>query len=243
MNRKSTKGGRSEDDLDPVRRAALAQDLLDALAAHHPGSRAELKGSLARGTADAYSDIDIVWTVPDDHFETCATAVRGVLEAVGPLDSLRTDPELQNSRKRRLIFAAFRGLPLFWRVDLEMRASSVAHLADYDQDNPAARGDEWSRPASALANAVAATKAVLRGQPVTARGLLERGFRRIGAPDRLTGRWPADIRRLAEAAADREPGLRPLAERVVRLAGSHLAGSGEQTPRRREGRNRCTGPG
>ncbi|WP_406380812.1 hypothetical protein [Streptomyces sp. NBC_01618] len=104
------------------------------------------------------------------------------------------------------------------------------------QDDTAARGDEWSRPASALANAVAATKAVLRGQPQTARGLLERGFRRIDAPDRGTGQWFADIRRLAEAAADREPGLRPLADRVVRLARSRLAGSGEEAPRRRDAR-------
>lgn len=159
-----------------------------------------------------------------------------MLEAVRPLDSLRTDPELQNSRKRRLLFAAFQGLPLLWRVDLAIGASSVAHLADRDQDNPAARGDDWSRPASALAHAVAATNAVLRGQPQAAQGLLERGFRRIGAPDGVTGQWLADIGRLADAAADREPGLRPLADPVVRLAGNHLAGTDEEEPRRRDGR-------
>ncbi|WP_327259383.1 hypothetical protein [Streptomyces sp. NBC_01240] len=134
-------------------------------------------------------------------------------------------------------------LPLFWRVDLEIVASSVAHVAGYDQDNPAARGDDWSRPTSALANAVAATKAVLRGQPQTARGLLERGFRRIDAQDRVTGQWFADIRRLAEAAADTEPGLRPLAGRVVRLVRNHLVGSGEEAPRRRDGRRPGEGPG
>ncbi|MFG2623521.1 nucleotidyltransferase domain-containing protein [Streptomyces sp. NPDC048473] len=236
MNVDSPKSEKGADDLDPARRAAFAQDLLRALAAHCPGSRAELKGSLARGTADAYSDIDIAWTVPDDRFDACATAARDILEAVRPLDFLRTDPELQNSRKRRLLFAAFRGLPLFWRVDLEIGASSVAHQADYDQDNPAARGDDWSRPASALANAVAATKAVLRGQPQTAQGLLERGFRRIDAPHRVTGQWFADIGRLADTAADREPGLRSLAGHVVRLAENHLAGMDEEAPRRQDGR-------
>ncbi|MDF6041801.1 hypothetical protein LRD69_06420 [Streptomyces sp. JH14] len=84
--------------------------------------------------------------------------------------------------------------------------------------SPAACGDDRSRPASAPADAVAATKAVLRGQPQTAQGLLERGSRRIGAPDTVTGSWPDDIGRLAEAAAAREPGLQPLADRVVRLA-------------------------
>ncbi|MFD7620843.1 hypothetical protein [Streptomyces sp. NPDC059802] len=213
----------SAGELDPVRRAAFAQDLTRALTAHCPGSRAELRGSLARGTADAYSDIDIAWTVPGDRFGTCLAAVPGVLEAVSPLDSLRTDPESRNSRERRLLFAAFRGLPLFWRVDLEIRASPGAHRSGHGQDVPATDGDDWSRPASALANAVAATKAVLRGQPQNAQGLLERGLRRGDAPDGGSGRWFDDIRRLADTAADREPGLRPLADRVLRLAEGHRA--------------------
>ncbi|MFJ9677514.1 nucleotidyltransferase domain-containing protein [Streptomyces sp. NPDC101194] len=73
------------DDLDPARRDAFAQALSHALAAHCPGSRAEPKGSLARGTADAYSDIDLVRTVPDDRFDACVAAAGKVLEAVRPL--------------------------------------------------------------------------------------------------------------------------------------------------------------
>ncbi|MEU2668276.1 nucleotidyltransferase domain-containing protein [Streptomyces sp. NPDC007164] len=205
--------------LDPARRAAFAQELLRALAAYCPGSRAELRGSLARGTADEYSDIDIAWTVPDDRFDACLAAVPEVLGAVVPLDSLRTDPDSRNSRERRLLFVAFRGLPLFWRVDLEFVASRAAR----GEGHSAAPGDGWSPYASALANAVAATKAVLRGQPTNARGLLERGFRRIDAPDDVSGRWYADIRRLAETAAGREPELRPLADRVLSLAEGHRA--------------------
>ncbi|WP_443051091.1 nucleotidyltransferase family protein [Streptomyces sp. JV185] len=141
--------------LDPARRAAFVRELMRALTAHCPGSRVELRGSLARGTADPYSDIDLAWTVPGDRFDDCLAAVREVLEAVRPLDSLRTDPESRNSRERRLVFAAFRGLPLFWRVDPEIVASPAAdgrgHVAEH--------GDDWSPYASALANAVAATKA------------------------------------------------------------------------------------
>jgi predicted nucleotidyltransferase len=210
-------------ELDPARRAAFAQDLMRALAAYCPGSRAELRGSLARGTADAYSDIDIAWTVLDDRFDACLDALPEVLETVAPLDSLRTDPDSLDSRERRLLFAAFRGLPLFWRVDLEVASSPVAGRPGSDRGSSAAHGDDWSRPASALANAVAATKAVLRGQPQNARGLLERGFRRIDAPDEVSGRWCADIRRLAETAADREPDLRPLADRVLSLTESYRA--------------------
>ncbi|WP_405711559.1 MULTISPECIES: hypothetical protein [unclassified Streptomyces] len=223
MNGENPQNRTGEAELDPARRAAFAQDLMRALTAYCPGSRAEPRGSLARGTADAYSDIDIAWTVPGDRFGSCLAAVRDVLEAVVPLDSLRTDPDSSSSRERRLLFAAFRGLPLFWRVDLEVGASPVAGRPGHGPGDPAAHGDDWSNPASALANAVAATKAVLRGQPQNAQGLLERGFRRIDAPDGVPGRWFADIRRLAEAAAGREPGLRPLADRVLRLTESHRA--------------------
>ncbi|MEW1688037.1 hypothetical protein ACIQOF_05815 [Streptomyces sp. NPDC091265] len=210
-------------DLDPARRAALAQELLRALRAHCPGSRAEPRGSLARGTADAYSDIDLTWIVPDSRFDDCVAAVPAVLGAVREVASVRVDPDLQNSRKRRLLFADFDGLPLFWRLDLEIVALSAADLPGYDQGNPAARGEDWSRPASALANAVAAVKAVLRGQPQVARGLLERGFARIGALDEVTGDWADDITRLAEVAAAREPALGPLADRVRWLASDHRA--------------------
>ncbi|MFE7265346.1 nucleotidyltransferase domain-containing protein [Streptomyces sp. NPDC057592] len=222
MNGENPRDGAGEGGLDPARRAAFAQELLRALTAHCPGSQAELRGSLARGTADEYSDIDIVWTVPGDRFAPCLAAVRDVLESVASLDSLRTDPDARNSRERRLLFAAFHGLPLFWRVDLEVGSSPAAPAAQ-GESRPASCGDDWSDPASALANAVAATKAVLRGQPQNAQGLLERGFRRIDAPDGLSGRWFADIRRLAETAAGREPDLRPLADRVLRLTDSHRA--------------------
>lgn len=213
-------------NFDPARRTALAQELLSALRSHCTGSRAEPRGSLARGTADAYSDIDLVWIVPDGRFDDCVTAVPDLLGTVRGVASLRVDPDLQNSRKRRLLFADFDGLPLFWRLDLEVVALSVADRPGYDQGNPAARGDDWSRPASALANAVAAVKAVLRGQPQTARGLLERGFARIGVVDAVSGDWFADITRLAEAAAAVEPARGPLAERVVRLAADHRADLG-----------------
>lgn len=201
----------------------MAQELLRALRAHCAGSRAEPRGSLARGTADAYSDIDLLRTVPEGRFDACVAAVPDLLGTVRGVASLRVDPDLGNSRKRRLRFVDFDRLPLFWRLDLEIVALSVAGRPGYDQDNPAARSDDWSRPACALANAVAAVKAVLHGRPQTARGLLERGFARIGAVDTVTGDWFADVTRLAETAAAIEPARGPLAERVVRLAADHRA--------------------
>ena len=85
-----------------------------------------------------------------------------------------------------------------------------------------ARDDEWSRPASALANALGAVKAVARGRFEDARGLLDRGFARIDVADSASGRWVDDITRLARAAVAQEPGLTALAEETIRLAGAEL---------------------
>ncbi|MEV8568495.1 hypothetical protein AB0436_23430 [Streptomyces sp. NPDC051322] len=212
------RAGWGSEPLDPADRDALAQRSLAALRARCPGSRAELRGSLARETADPYSDIDLAWIVPDADFDDCAAGAAACLGQVREVVSVRSDPELQRSSKRRLLFVNFRDLPLFWRVDLEISAESVADDPAYDRDNPLARGDDWSAAASALANAVAAVKAVLRQRPDTAWGLLERGLRRVGAPDAVTGRWQEDVVRLTDAAVRQEPAQRPLADRVVRLA-------------------------
>ncbi|WP_405913133.1 nucleotidyltransferase domain-containing protein [Streptomyces sp. NBC_00963] len=229
-------------DLDPARRAVFAQELRDALAAQCPGSVTALRGSLARGTADPYSDIDLAWTVPDAQFEACVAAVGPCLGAVRAVVSLRSDPDSQRDSQRpcsrKLLFLAFRDMPLFWRLDLEILAVSDGSAGPsgpvgaglgggraQEDGGPEAVGDpEWSLAASALANAVAVVKAVLRGQPEVAVGLLERGLRRIGAGGSASGRWRADVVRLANAAAEHEPAQRPLVDQVKRLAAELLEG-------------------
>jgi len=205
-------------------REGLAADARAALEQSCPGSRTVLLGSLAAGTADAFSDIDVEWIVPDDLFAACVMKAGAVLHAVRPVAEVRSDPDFLHSDRRRLLFVRFEGVPLFWRLDLSVRAQSVADDADYDSANPAARAreGEWSRPASALANAVGAVKAVARNRTADARGLVNRGFARIGEADSATGAWGEDIKRLARAAGRREPGLAALAEQVAVLADQHL---------------------
>lgn len=208
-----------------VTRDALARRARAALERACPGSRTALRGSLASGTADEFSDIDVEWIVPDARFAECASTAGSVLSEAHPVAEVRTDPDLARSDRRRLLFVRFEAVPLFWRLDLDVRAESVAGDPGYDSGNPRARAadDEWSRPASALANATAAIKAVARGKPDTARGLLDRGFARIAEPAEATGAWTADISRLAESAAVREPRLRTLAEQIASLAAETLA--------------------
>jgi hypothetical protein len=206
-------------------RAELASAVRGALVRSCPGSITGLLGSLAAGTADLYSDIDVEWVVPDGAFAGCVARAGAVLGAVRPVEEVRSDPDLLYSDRRRLLFVRFGGVPLFWRLDLSVRARSVAGIPAYDEDNPAARAreGEWSRPASAMANAIGAVKAVARRRTEDARGLLVRGFARIGESDTATGDWGADVGRLALAAARREPRLDALARDVVALARAHLA--------------------
>ncbi|GAA2678500.1 hypothetical protein [Streptomyces lunalinharesii] len=217
--------------MDPAAdRRALTQAVRAVLERDCPGSRTLLLGSLATGTADHFSDIDVEWVVPDRAFAACLARVADVLGRVRPVAAVRCDPDYRHSDRRRLLFVRFAELPLFWRLDLSVRAESVADDPDYDRDNPRARArdDAWSRPASALANAIGAVKALARHRPEEASGLLDRGFARIDEPPpgwepgeavgEPAAGWVAEIARLARAAARHEPELGPLAEQTVELA-------------------------
>lgn len=70
-------------DLRPERRALLASDTRSALTSAVFGSRTWLRGSLASGTADDYSDIDICWVVPDGEFTAAVDAVAPAARSVG----------------------------------------------------------------------------------------------------------------------------------------------------------------
>ncbi|MCF3960197.1 hypothetical protein [Streptomyces fuscigenes] len=218
-------------------RAALAAAVCIALTNSSPGSHARLVGSLASGTADFFSDIDIAWVVPDAQFTDCLTRVMHTLGEVRPVAGLRSDPDFHHSDRRRLLFVRFAGVPLFWRLDLDVRTASITDHRHYDAENPAARAreDEWSRPASALANAIGAVKALNRKKDDEARGLLNRGFARIHADDRATGDWTNDVTRLVHAAVLRDSSLTDLATQVTALTFQYVGYESTRTgPRRPE---------
>jgi SAM-dependent methyltransferase len=207
---------------DVAVRAAVAGHVLRGLGEAVPDAQAALRGSLADGRADAYSDIDVLWELPDDRFATGMERLGTVLAAVRPVESLRSDPVLQRSHRHRLVFVRFAGLPLFWRLDLEVFARSAGRDPACDLDNPAAHGTDWSVAESALANAVAAIKAHRRRQEDVADALLARAFRRLGQPP-SKGVLVARIIALTRLAAELEPAISELAERVVAQALAALA--------------------
>ncbi|MGW3471403.1 hypothetical protein ACWDKQ_23770 [Saccharopolyspora sp. NPDC000995] len=56
--------------------------------------------------------------VPDGAVPPSAERLGEVLGAVAEVASVRSVPDFQRSALCRLIFVRFRGLPLFWRLDL-----------------------------------------------------------------------------------------------------------------------------
>jgi len=209
-------------DLRPERRDKLTGKLLAALQGWIPGSVAQLRGSLGTGTADKYSDIDICWVVPDQDFTEAADTLGAALSQCTAVLALRADPEFARSAMRRVVFARLHGMPLFWRVDIDIRASSVAADDLHDAGNPDARHEAgWSAPASAIENAIAAIKAAARGQTDAADGLLGRGFKRIGLDPGPIVDLADAISSLADACAAQEPHLTRMAAEVHQVA-DHL---------------------
>jgi len=169
-------------NLDPTVRRSLADAVTRALEEAIAGSSAGLRGSLARGTSDPYSDIDVFWELPDARFHDAIDDLPEILASVGPIESVRADPMLQNSDKRQLVFVQFADVPLYWRVDIEVFAQSIERDDAFDLDNLDARGDRWSLTHSALANGVVALKSLLRGDAEKARESLENAYARIDQP-------------------------------------------------------------
>jgi hypothetical protein len=194
----------------------LVDRILGSLEDAAPGSRTLLRGSLAANTADQYSDIDVLWEVPDSDFQRCVASLEENLSRVRPVASLRSVPDFQNSQKRRLIFVRFESIPLFWRLDLDIFARSIHRDPEYDLNNPNARGSEWSLTESALMNGVAAVKAHLRGKDEEAQQLLVRAYGRVGLdfPDLELGEL---ILRLADGISALDPKLMTLAEDIRKL--------------------------
>jgi len=169
-------------NLDIAARANLADRILSRLAEAAPESEALLGGSLAEARADLYSDIDVLWEIPDACFQSCVDNIPAILSRVQPIESVRPDPDFQNSQKRRLLFIRFEAVPLFWRLNLEVFARSIQKDKSYDVNNPDARGSEWSLSESVLANVVATVKAHLRRDDEAAQSLLMRAYQRVGLP-------------------------------------------------------------
>lgn len=200
-------------------RLELARRVRSALERASPGSTVFVRGSIAAGTDDDVSDVDLAWFVTAAQFTDALGSLPQALAEVGSVESLRLDPDTAPPVERALVFGRFADRPLFLRLDLKVRAVSTP--GDPAAARPVAWAPEWSEPESALMNALATVKALHRSQPDTADGLLRRGFERVGAPD-PGGGWTARIQALSEAAVGVGPQFVTLATDVLTVAAELL---------------------
>jgi hypothetical protein len=210
-------------DLSRERRDKLTGKLRASLQGWIPGSRTELRGSLRTGTADEYSDIGICWVVPDQDFNESVDTLGAALSQCSAVLALCTDPGFAHSAERRVVFARLSRMPLFWRVDIDIRAGSAATDDHYQVGNPDAPSDTgWPAPAGAIENAIAAIKAAARGQANTAEALLRRGCDQIAHTPYPTADLADAIAGLSHACATQEPRLARMAAEVRQLADHFL---------------------
>ena len=226
-------------DLRPERRDQLAAGLRAELEAFVPGSVTAFRGSLATRTTDPYSDIDLCWVVRDEAFGAAVSVAVGLAAQLALVRAVRVDPRLARSDRRRLVFVRLAGVPLFWRIDLDIRARSVAADDSCDEGNTAARDmTGWSRPASAIENAIAAVKSAVRGRADVTSGLLSRGYERIGLVPAPEADLTELITVLAESCARLEPALAGLADEVREVAEALLGPSLGRRPPAHRARDR-----
>lgn len=161
-------------NLRPELRARFAAELVAELKQISAVRDVQLRGSLARGTEDCYSDIDLSAIVDPGALDCCLGEIPQALEAQGRLLSFRYDPEWRLHPERRVLFVAYADLPLFWRIDLDISSA----LGDTAETQGLTEVTDWSFTESALWNGVGALKAWARGNSVAAEEMLDRAFAR-----------------------------------------------------------------
>ena len=193
----------------PSSRGEAAALLLDVLAAACPAGDVCLIGSMAQpGTSDAFSDIDIRWSIPSGQTAEQLQSLRFTLERVGRVESLRVDPEERPDS--RLVFVRFQGWPLWWRVDLEIHSAGSGSLGVH-------ASDPWSPHESACMGIIVTLKALARNRPEMAEGLMVRALQRVDAPD-VDGNWQLRIGTLLDHIATDSPRTADLVFRTRRLS-------------------------
>jgi hypothetical protein len=193
----------------PSSRGAAAALLLEVLAEACPAGEVCLIGSLATpAQADAFSDIDLRWTIPPGQAVEQLRSLRPTLGRCGAVESLRVDPEPRSDS--RLVFVRFHGWPLWWRVDLEIHSPGSGSLS-------IPGSDPWSPPESACMGVVVTVKALARNRPEEAETLWTRALQRVDAGD-VSGDWRVRIEALLDHLATSSPSVADLVTRTRHLS-------------------------
>ena len=194
----------------PASRDEAATLLLAVLAAACPEGEVGLIGSMAkREGADAYSDVDIRWTIPAGQASGVLRSLRLTMQRAGNVESLRVDPDLRPDSL--LVFVRFQGWPLWWRVDLEIHSPGLSSMGVRESD-------PWSPHESACMGVVVTLKALARNRPEPAERLFVRALQRVNATD-VAGDWQLRIESLLDHIEAQSPSSADLVSRTRQLFG------------------------
>ncbi len=154
--------------------AEFARDIQGQLARLLAPAEVSFRGSLAEGTHDEYSDVDLLARISSElnrrFFYTLEEELTGLY---GPA-LVRYDPEHKDNLDSQHVRFSFYELPIFWRVDLEI-ASDKATAEKGPSPFP-----NWSVGNSALMNVVWAIKYQERGDGPSADHYLASACDKLG---------------------------------------------------------------
>lgn len=137
--------------------AHFARDVREELARHLAPAEVSFRGSFADGTHDEYSDVDVLAEVHAGLDGRFYSGLENLLTGLYGPALVRYDPGYQETTTAQGVRFSFYGLPVFWRVDLEVVSDRPL---DEKWPNPF---PEWRVGTSALMNVVWAVKYHRRG--------------------------------------------------------------------------------
>lgn len=138
--------------------AEFAHDVRGQVADHLAPSGVFFRGSVAEGSHDEYSDVDLLARIGSELNEAFFyTLEHRLTELYGPA-LVRYDPNHKTDLDSQHVRFSFYDLPVFWRVDLEIVSLSEA-TEKWPSPFP-----EWQVGTSALMNVVWAVKYHRRGR-------------------------------------------------------------------------------
>ncbi len=183
--------------------AEFARDIQGELARHLTPAEVSFRGSLAEGTHDEYSDVDLLAEVHSPLDQRFWSALEHRLtELYGPA-LVRYDPDYEETTTSQNVRFSFYELPVFWRLDLTV-VSDNPSSEKYPSPFP-----NWSVGTSALMNVVWAIKYHKRGDGPSADHYLASACDKLGEEARL--RYSAeDVLRILDrlrATGDADPAL------------------------------------
>jgi hypothetical protein len=187
--------------------AEFARDIRGELAHHLAPAEVSFRGSLAEGTHDEYSAVDLLAKVhsPLDR-RFWSTLERRLTEQLYGPALVRYDPDYEETTASQNVRFSFYELPVFWRLDLTV-VSDDPSSEKYPSPFP-----DWSVGTSALMNVVWAIKYQARGDSPSADHYLASACDKLGETrlrystenvlrilDRLWAEGEADLALVAKA--------------------------------------------